>query len=282
VVNILSIQSHVAYGHVGNAAAEPALHALGHQVWPIHTVSLSNHPGHGGWRGRFAAPEEVTEILRGLEERGFLAKCDALLGGYLGDPAMGPALLDAAARVKHANPDALFCCDPVMGDLASGFFVPPGIPEFFRGEVPGRADIMIPNAFELAYLAGIDIDETDALRAGAEALRARGPGIVIATGGRGTDGEVTTLILDPAGVWRLRSPWIANAPANGAGDLFAAIFLGRYLDCRDAARAAILAVGATHAVLADAAARGLAEIDPITRAGEISDPPRLFEVERLG
>lgn len=282
MANILSIQSHVAYGHVGNAAAEPALHALGHQVWPVHTVSLSNHPGHGGWRGRFAAPEEVTEIVRGLEERGFLAECDALLGGYLGDPAMGPALLDAAARVKHANPDAVFCCDPVMGDVTSGFFVRPGIPEFFRDEAPGLADIMIPNAFELAYLAGIDIDGADALRAGAEALHARGPGIVVATGGRRAAGAVTTLVRDPAGTARLQSPWIEKAPANGAGDLFAAIFLGRYLDCRDPAQAAALAVGATHAVLADAAARGLAEIDPIATAGQISDPPRLFEVERLG
>jgi pyridoxine kinase len=281
MASILSIQSHVAYGHVGNAAAEPALHALGHQVWPVHTVSLSNHPGHGGWRGRFAAPGEVTEIVRGLEERGFLTRCDAVLGGYLGDPAMGPALLDAAARVKRANPDALFCCDPVMGDVASGFFVRPGLPEFFRDAVPGLADIMMPNAFELAYLADIPIDGPDALRAGADALRARGPGIVVATGGRAA-AEVETLVLGPAGSWRLRCPWIEKAPGNGAGDLFSAIFLGRYLDCRDPARAAALAVGATHAVLTDAAARGLREIDPVTTARDISAPPRLFEVERLG
>ncbi|MBT6118489.1 MAG: pyridoxal kinase PdxY [Rhodospirillaceae bacterium] len=281
MANILSIQSHVAYGHVGNAAAEPALHALGHQVWPIHTVSLSNHPGHGGWRGRFAAPEEATEIVRGLEERGFLARCNAVLGGYLGDPAMGPALLDAAARVKRANPDALFCCDPVMGDTGSGFFVRPGIPEFFRDEAPGAADIMIPNAFELAYLAGRPCDDDAALRAAAEALRTRGPGLVVATGGRSTEG-VSTLVLDKAGTWRVAAPWIDGAPGNGAGDLFSALFLGRYLETRDPARAAGLAVAATHAVLADAAARGLAEIDPVATAQAISAPPRLFEVERLG
>ena len=281
MANILSIQSHVSYGHVGNAAAEPALHALGHQVWPVHTVSLSNHPGHGGWRGRFAAPEEVTEIVRGLEERGFLARCDALLSGYLGDPAMGPALLDAAARLRRANPDALFCCDPVMGDAGGGFFVRPGLPEFFRDAAPAAADIMIPNAFELAHLSGRPCGDEAALRAAAEALRARGPAIVVATGVRaGTC--VAALVLTEAGAWRVTSPRIEGAPGNGAGDLFSALFLGRYLEGGDAPRAAALAVAATHAVLTDAAARGSAEIDPIATAGAICDPPRLFEVERLG
>ena len=153
-MKILSIQSSVAYGHVGNSAAVFPLQRLGHEVWPVLTVHFSNHTGYGAWRGPLLDPADVREVIAGIDDRGVLGECDAVLSGYQGDPAVGAVILDAVARVKAANPDAVYCCDPVMGDVGRGMFVRPGIPEFMRDTVVPQADILTPNHFELDFLAG--------------------------------------------------------------------------------------------------------------------------------
>ena len=134
-VRILSIQSSVAYGHVGNSAAVFPLQRLGHEVWPVLTVHFSNHTGYGAWRGPLLAPDDVREVIAGLGDRDVLRTADAVLSGYQGDPAMGAVILDAVAEVKALNPAAVYCCDPVIGDVGRGVFVRPGIPEFIRDEV---------------------------------------------------------------------------------------------------------------------------------------------------
>src|SRR3990172_2818275 len=138
--NVLSIQSAVCYGRVGNRAAAFALERLGFEVWPVDTVRFSNHPGRGSFRGRVADPAEVSDLIWGLAERGLFAECDAVLTGYLGDPAIAAVALEAAAEVRALNPDSLFCCDPVIGDRAKGIYVRPGLPEFFRDSAVPRAD----------------------------------------------------------------------------------------------------------------------------------------------
>ena len=131
-VNILSIQSHVAYGHVGNAAATFPLQRIGVEVWPIHTVQFSNHTGYGAWTGRVFDAALITEVVQGIAARGVLGRCDGVLSGYMGSAETGAAILDAVAQVKAANPQARYCCDPVIGDVGRGVFVRPGIPEFMR------------------------------------------------------------------------------------------------------------------------------------------------------
>ena len=151
---ILSIQSAVAYGHVGNSAAVFPLQRLGFEVWPVNTVLFSNHTGYGAWRGRVVALDWVEEIIEGIAERGAIPRTRAVLSGYLGDPSLGEAVLRTVARVRAERPDMLYACDPVMGDEGRGFFVRPGIPEFFRDHAVPAADIVTPNQFELAWLAG--------------------------------------------------------------------------------------------------------------------------------
>ena len=138
-MNILSLQSHVAYGHVGNSAAVFALQRIGVEVWPIHTVQFSNHTGYGAWRGRAFDPGLIQELVEGIEDRGVLGRCDGVLSGYMGSAAIGTAILDAVARMKRANPRAQYCCDPVIGDVGRGVYVQPGIAEFMRAaRSPGR------------------------------------------------------------------------------------------------------------------------------------------------
>ena len=127
-MNILSIQSHVAYGHVGNASAVFPMQRLGVEVWPIHTVQFSNHTGYGAWKGRVFDGPAIEELVDGIAERGVLPRCDGVLSGYMGSADIGNAILSAVARVRAANPEALYCCDPVIGDVGRGVFVRPGHP----------------------------------------------------------------------------------------------------------------------------------------------------------
>ena len=110
-MNLLSIQSHVAYGHVGNAAAVFPLQRIGIEVWPIHTVQFSNHTGYGAWRGQVFDASLLREVMQGIEERGVLSRCDGVVSGYMGSAETGDAILDAFDRVKAANKAARYCCD---------------------------------------------------------------------------------------------------------------------------------------------------------------------------
>ena len=175
-VNLLSINSHVAYGHVGNAAAVFALQRLGCEVWPVHTALFSNHAGHGSFRGEMVEASAVGDLVRGIEERGVLARCDGVLSGYLGRTETGEAILEAFAKVKAANPAARYCCDPVIGDAGRGVYVRAGIPEFLRERAVPAADVLTPNQFELEHLSGGTAPTLAALLAAADALAARHPG----------------------------------------------------------------------------------------------------------
>src|SRR5687767_2033767 len=123
VTTILSIQSSVAYGHVGNSAATFPLMRMGVEIWPVLTVHFSNHTGYPSWRGPLLAAADVAEVVRGISERGVLGQVSAVLSGYQGDPAVGQVILDTVAAVRRLNPAAIYCCDPVMGDVGVGFYV---------------------------------------------------------------------------------------------------------------------------------------------------------------
>ena len=280
-MSILAIQSQVACGHVGNAAAVFPLQRLGFEVWPVATVQYSNHPGHGGFRGRAADPDLVADLVAGLAERGVLARCEAVLTGYMGDAALAEAALAAVARTRAANPAALWCCDPVMGDAGTGLYVDPALPDWFRDRAVPRADIVTPNGFELGLLVGRPVATVADALAAARAVRAAGPGIVLCTslaGTAATDAEVVALAVTDAGAFVVRVPRLTDAP-HGAGDLLTALFLGRFLESRDLAAALSLAVSAVHGVIAASLAAGADELVLVAAQNEIVAPSRLFPAE---
>ncbi|HYM03660.1 MAG TPA: pyridoxal kinase PdxY [Stellaceae bacterium] len=277
---ILSIQSAVAYGHVGNSAAVFPLQRLGHEVWPIDTVQLSNHTGYGSWRGRAWGAGDIAEVIAGIGERGAFARCDAVLSGYLGEAALGAAVLDGVARVKAANPRALYCCDPVIGDDHSGAFVKPGIAEFFRDRAVPAADILTPNRFELALLSGASVaTPQDALRAAAT-LRARGPGLVLVTSLPAASDAIAMLAVNDDGGWQVTTPRLPIV-ANGAGDLTAALFLGFYLAERDAAAALAATAAAVYAVIEATTRSGERELQIVAAQDALVSPPQRFTPQRV-
>ncbi len=294
-MNILSIQSHVAYGHVGNSAAVFPLQRLGFEVWPVHTVQFSNHAGYDGLTGQVFPAEHVREVVEGLAARGVLGSCDAVLSGYLGEVDMGAAVLEAVDRVKAANGDALYACDPVMGDgggdagggdAGGGLYVDPALPAFFREHALARAEIITPNVFEVELLTGTKVASLkDAVAAARQAL-ALGPSVVLVTGlcheATGAE-EVELLAVTGADAWRLCTPLLACDPQpNGAGDLLAALYLGHYLRTREPARALEAAAAATFAVLARTQAAGARELQLIAAHDEIVAPTRRFAAEKVG
>ena len=208
-MKILSIQSSVAYGHVGNSAAVFPLQRLGHEVWPVYTVHFSNHTGYGAWRGPMLAADDVRDVITGIEERGVLGQVDAVLSGYQGGEEIGDVILDAVARVKAANPAATYTCDPVMGNAKSGCFVHPAIPVLLRERVVPQADLITPNQFELGYLTGTEPTDLESTLASVDAARAMGPSSVLVTSVERPDAEPDTLemlAVTPEGAWLVHHP----------------------------------------------------------------------------
>ena len=278
-MNVLSIQSGVVYGHVGNAAAQFCLQRLGHATWRIDTVRFSNHPGHGGFAGEVAAAREIDGLVAALDTRGWLASCAALLSGYLGAADQGPAVLGAARRVKAANPGAMWLLDPVIGDHGR-VFVKPGIPEFMRDAALSLADIVTPNVFELAWLTGTQVDDVAGAIAGARLLRARGPGVVVVTGIPDTAGRIATLCIHDGGVDLVTTPRV-DVAVNGTGDSFAALFLARLLTTRDIAGSLAHAASAVHALLVRTAAAGARELLLVDAQDLLAAPAPAFVARRV-
>jgi pyridoxine kinase len=282
-MNLISIQSHVAYGHVGNSAAVFPLQRLGVEVWPVHTVQFSNHTGYGQWQGRVFDASLIRDIVAGLETRGVLGECAGVLSGYVGAPEIGEAILDAVATVKRANPAARYCCDPVIGDVGKGAFVREGVAEFMRDKAVASADIVTPNHFELDVLSGRPSRTLGEARDAVQALHDRGPRAVLVTSLAVEDtpaDAVDLLASDETGDFRLRTPRLAVA-ANGAGDAIAALFFALYLRSGRIEEALSRAASAIFGVLKRTAELGAPEIQLVLAQDEIIAPSQLFDARRL-
>ena len=281
-LNILSIQSWVSYGHLGNASAVFPLQRLGAEVWAVNTVQFSNHTGYGAWRGSVFGAELIHELVEGISERGALPRCDAVLSGYMGAAEIGEAILAAAARAKSANAAAMYCCDPVIGDVGRGVFVRPGIPEFMRDRGVPAADIVTPNQFELEWLTGREVRTLDAAKAAVAALQARGPRCVLVTSlhTEGTpEGAVDLLAGEGGEFWRVRTPLLPLS-INGAGDAIAALFLFHRLRWGEARVALSASASSIYGLLRRTAEAGSREILTVAAQEEFVTPSRVFRAER--
>jgi pyridoxine kinase len=293
---VLSIQSHVVYGYAGNTAAVFPLQRLGREVWAVNTVEFSNHTGYGAWRGKVLGAELVGELVTGLEERGALPRCEAILSGYLGDAAVGRAIIDTVNRVRKQSPKALYCCDPVMGDEGRGLYVKPDIPDMFKNEVITLADIITPNQFELETLTGVKAETLEDARRAVDMLHEKGPRVVLVTSYRerrnspqdSRDGHIDMLVSDKTGIYRIRTPELPlGSGVAGSGDLTASIFLSRYLETADIKAALEQTTGSVFGVM-EAAFRtvhpdpsGLRELPIIQAQNELTAPSHKFQAQKL-
>jgi pyridoxine kinase len=283
-MRFLSLQSHVAYGYVGNRAATFPLQRLGHEVWAVNTVEFSNHTGYGAWRGRTAPADKVSDIVAGIEALGVLPQCDALLTGYVGDSGLADVVLDTARKVRTANPNAIWCCDPVLGDVDTGIYVKPGIDTFFRERALPAADLVTPNHFELEHLLGRRISTLDDALAAARTLL-NGPRLVLITSLRRADAprnRVEMVAVTKNAAWRVTTPLIDfEIMPNGTGDMVSALFTAHWLATGDAGDALGRAASSVYAVLEVTRARGERELQIVAAQEQLVAPPRRFIAEPL-
>ena len=284
-MRILSIQSSVAYGYVGNSAATFPLQRLGHEVWPVNTVHFSNHTGYGSWRGLVLDPAVIAEVIEGIFDRGALGRVDAILTGYQGSPGVADVVLSTVERVRSLNPAVVYCCDPVMGDVGRGMFVLPGVPELIRDRVVPVADVVTPNAFELAFLAGVSAESIvglDGLLSAVDVVRSNGPRTVLVTSvqgaGVGAD-EIGMLAVDATGAYLVRTPQLP-LEVNGAGDVTAALFLAHLSSGIEPALARV--ASSVYGILAATDVAGAREIRVVQAQSAIAHPQCEFTVQRVG
>jgi pyridoxine kinase len=273
-MNILSIQSWVAYGHVGNASAVFPLQRLGADVWAVNTVQFSNHTGYGSWTGDVFTGTQVARVIEGIEARGAFARCDAVLSGYMGDRSIGDAILDAARRVKAANPNAVFCCDPVIGDDDTGDYVRPGIADYIRDHAVPAADIITPNRYEVERLLGTRLSTVADAKAAIAALQAKGPRTVLITSLRteATPQNAMDMMVGEGGqFWLLRTP-LEDVQVNGAGDAISALFLFHRLSTGSPAAALSNAGSSIHGLLRRTAEAKSREILTVAAQDEFVNP----------
>ncbi|MGW6277513.1 pyridoxal kinase PdxY [Kribbella sp. NPDC055071] len=282
-MKILSVQSAVALGHVGNSAAVFPLQRIGVEVLPVYTVNFSNHTGYGAWRGPMISPEDVREVLLGIEERGVFPQIDVVLSGYQGGVGIGDVILDAVQRVKAANPAAVYSCDPVMGNAKSGCFVAPEIPVLLRDRVVPAADIITPNQFELGFLTNTEPDTLESTLASVELVRTTGPRTVLVTSVERPDredGTIEMLAVDDSGAWLIQTPYIPMK-ANGSGDVTAALFTAHYRRAGDLAEALARTTSSVFELLTRTHASGERELQLVESQDAYADPPMQFKPQRV-
>ncbi len=280
-VNILSLQSWVAFGHVGNASAIFPLQRLGAEVWAIHTVQFSNHPGYESFTGDAFRPEQIAALVNGIADRGALAQCHAVLSGYVGDPGVGQAILHAVARTRAASPEALYACDPVIGDIGPGEYVRHGVADFFRNRAVPAADLLFPNQFELATLTGLPCHTLEQAAAAAAALRSRmkpGPALVFVTSLELNGGLDLLVAADTC--HRIRLPRLPR-DFNGAGDAIAALLLFHFLRTRNPVLAAEHAASSIHGILRHTHQAGSRELRLVQAQAELDRPSVQLKAETV-
>ena len=283
MLTVLSIQSAVAYGHAGNSSAVFPMQRAGVNVWPVYTVNFSNHTGYDTWRGPLIDAADVAAVVQGVDERGVLTSVDAVLSGYQGSADMGQVILDAVALVKERNPEALFCADPVMGDVGRGFYARPGIPEFMRDHVVDAADIVTPNLFELQFLVGRATHTMEDVLQAAEEIRHRGPRIVLVTSvvAEDMDAELLRMVaVGDDGAFVVETPLLARY-FTGSGDLTTAMFLTHWLKTGNLADTLSKTASIVYSILEQTTRSGESELTLVAAQENVVAPLHSFKATRL-
>ena len=283
--HILSIQSHVANGYVGNRSAVFPLQRLGHEVSFINTVQFSNHTGYGQWTGEIFSATHIQDVIDGLWQNNTLQKIDAVLSGYQGSAALGKIIIDTVKQLKHQRTNITYCCDPVIGDVGRGVYVLPEAAAFIKAHAIEVADIITPNQFELAYLTDQKINSLQDVIDACQQLHQRGPKIILVTSLTRPETVSTTiemLVSTPDNVWLTATPRFSfTKDPSGSGDATAAIFLAQYLPHHDLVAALEHTTAAIHAIFKCTHAANSYELQLIAAQDEIVTPTQYFKATKV-
>lgn len=281
---ILSIQSHVTYGHAGNSSAIFPMQRMGFEVWPIHTVQFSNHTQYKqGWTGRAFSASDIDELVQGLDNIDALTRCKAILTGYQGSAEQCEAVIRTVEKVKAKNPSSLYICDPVMGAPDKGCIVAPGITEYLVNHLMPMADVIVPNQFELSQFAQMEINTlSDAVKACNIAL-AKGPKVVLVKHLYCvSDDKFSMLLATPEGCFLAQRPHLTFAQQPvGVGDLISSLFTAGLLKGYSTMRAFQHCHDACYGVLKQTHQLNEWELQTILAQNELVEPSETFPIEMI-
>lgn len=260
--SVISIQSQVVYGHVGNSAAVLPMQARGLNVAAVPTTLLSNHPGYETMRGRVLEPELVSDLLRGVEERGLIETSRYIVSGYLGSRANGAVVADFVQRARKINPQITYICDPVMGDTGLGVFVAEQVMECIINQLVPLADLLTPNQFEVGLISGSQAQTYTALADKLAAIQSFNQARLVTTGCILDDtpyGSLENVVFEGGAGIRLKSPRIPAVPV-GTGDLFTGLLTADLVYGQSLADAARNAAATVLEIVGHMAAQGAYEM----------------------
>ncbi|MGV2989719.1 pyridoxal kinase PdxY [Vibrio sp. E150_011] len=281
---VISIQSHVVYGHAGNSSAVFPLQRMGFEVWPIHTVQFSNHTQYQqGWTGQAFSAEDISALMNGIDNIGQLVNCEAVLSGYQGSSEQCLAVIEAVNKVKAQNPNALYICDPVMGSPEKGCIVPAGTTEHLVKRVMPMADVIVPNQFELSQFTNMEINSLDDAASACRQALTLGPKMVLVKHLHSVSNEQFTMMLATE-----QDCFIAQRPhldfdkqPVGVGDLISALFTGGLLKGWTPEQAFEHANNASYAVLKETQKRTEWELQTIAAQQELVSPEECFPIQKI-
>lgn len=274
---VISVSSHVVRGAVGNRSSVFALEQLGFPVWSVPTVTLPWHPGHG--RATRIVPDDFgfAAMIDDLANSGHLAECGAILTGYFGSPGQVEPVARLVAALKEKKPQALYLCDPVIGD-SGGLYVPEATALAIRGQLLPLADVITPNQFELEWLIGKPLPDNPSL---AEAAFAFGADYALVTSAHAMMAGSTGNLLVEKTSSTLFEHRLLDGPSNGLGDLTSALFLARLLRGESAGQAAERATASVFEMMAAAAKSGSDELQLARHASSLVHPMAMVHSRTL-
>lgn len=284
--SVLSIQSHVVFGHAGNRAATFPMQRLGVEVWPLNTVQFSNHTQYKKWTGMVMPASHLIDIVDGIEYIDELVHCDAVLSGYMGSPEQGEAIIEIVKRVKKANPNAWYFCDPVMGHPEKGCFVASGVAQFLCETALPFSDYIAPNILELETLTNKKIVNIDEAIIASQTLCEQGPKMVLVKhlSRAGLDkNKFEMLLVSKTDVWHIQRPLVdfGERQPVGVGDLTSGLFLADLLLGKTPLDAFEHTTSAVYAVMQETLKRQQYELQLVAAQDEIVAPNHVFKAKKM-
>ncbi|WP_068083891.1 pyridoxal kinase PdxY [Polycladidibacter stylochi] len=281
---VLSIQSHVTYGHAGNSCAVFPMQRSGLEVWPIYTVQFSNHTQYPqGWTGRAMSGDEIREVFNGLCKLECLSDIKAIVTGYLGAPGHSEVIADIVKEVKQHNPDCLFVCDPVMGDPAKGCIVSDGVAENLIDILLPMADVIVPNQYELTQFTGVEINSLQDVKAACTKAHGKGPQTIVAKHLHSLSDQAFSMALSNGGEYYLaQRPHLPfERQPVGVGDLISALYTAGVLNEKTPQQAFEHLNNAVYGVLKATKAQGEWELQTIAAQEELVAPTASYKLEKF-
>lgn len=266
-MTVLSIQSSVIFGYVGNNIARPVLQTLGYDVWCVDTVNFSNHPGYGSFTGSVKEAHKIQEEINGLANLDILGECDAILSGYLGEVETAKTVSRTIELIKEQNETAIYLLDPVIGDDGQ-IYVKNGLIEAFKNELLPKADVILPNQSELGWLSGLKINDVSSLKTASKYLIKCGAKTVVVTGIPEIE-TLTNYVITSDAFWAISTPKL-NRKFSGTGDLFSSLFTGAFLQTKDLYNALNFATEGCSIVVRETQKKGSKELSVLPVLNQFS------------